>query len=87
MTLPDASCSRVPATRRNPVPRMSDAKNLKWLKPYAALGYTFVRNGHLNVYSPEGRFVVSISVTGHDSEYRIAKAKLRRHERTRKAAS
>ena len=71
-------------TPRNPVPRMRDAKNLKWLKPYTALGYTFQRNSHLKAFDPEGRLVTTITCTGHDSEYRGAKARLRRYERGRK---
>jgi hypothetical protein len=87
-------------TPRNPIPpqdivdgaragsrsnRLPDAKNLRWLKPYTRLGYTYARNSHLKVYDPTGLFVTTIGITPHDSEYRIAKAALRRHERCRKA--
>jgi hypothetical protein len=73
-------------TGRDPVSRMPRSKNLKFLAPYQALGYTFVRNGHLKVRDPEGRLVATIPSTPADSEYRGAKATLRRHERKRKAS-
>jgi hypothetical protein len=73
-----------PPARRDPVPRMRDAKNLKWLTPYRELGYTFIRAGHLKVYDPDGRLVGSIPGTPSDSHYRGARALLRRHERQRK---
>jgi hypothetical protein len=72
-----------PAARRDPLPRMRDAKNLKWLTPYRELGYTFERNGHLKVFDPSGRLVTTIPCTPSDSGYRNARALLRRHERTR----
>jgi hypothetical protein len=98
MTLPNPADNPV-TTRRAPVPpqdtvdgaqvagrsnRLPDAKNLKWLKPYTRLGYSYARNGHLKVFDPAGLFVTTIGVTPRDSEYRIAKAALRRHERQRK---
>jgi hypothetical protein len=72
-------------TGRSVISRMPRSKNLRWLAPYTALGYTFVRNGHLSVRDPEGRLVATIPSTPADSEYRGAKATLRRHERQRKA--
>jgi hypothetical protein len=70
-------------TRRDPRPRMPDAKNLKWLDPYREAGYTFARNGHLKVFDPSGRLVTTIPCTPTDSGYRGARAQLRRHERNR----
>lgn len=74
-----------PPTGRNPISRMRDAKHLKWLAPYQALGYTFQRAGHLKVRDPAGRLITTIPSTPNDSGYRGAKAALRRHERNRNA--
>lgn len=75
-----------PPTGRDPVSRMSDAKNLKWLAPYRELGYTFERNGHLKVFDPDGRLVTTIPCSHpSDSNYRYTRAHLARHERQRKA--
>lgn len=68
-------------TRRD---RILDGKNLKWLKPYQKLGYTFARNSHIHVRDPEGRLAASLSVTPSTrAGYRAAQAQLRRHERGR----
>lgn len=87
MSVQDHGYGRVPATRRNRLPRMPRPKHLKWLAPYRALGYSFELNGHLKIRDPEGVFVIAIATTPSDRGYTRAQARLRRHERTRQAAS
>ncbi len=66
-------------TRRLPRP-----KDLKWLDQYIQIGYTVVRNSHIQVRDPEGVLATSLSTTSStDAGHRAAQAQLRRHERRR----
>ena len=64
--------------------RMPHTKDLRWLEQYIRLGYTVIRNSHLQVRDPEGRLATSLSITpSADAGHRAAQAQLRRHERHR----
>jgi hypothetical protein len=87
----DQGYDRVPPICRQDLPggrgdRLLRGKNLRWLDKYRKLGYTFSRNGHIQVRDPAGLLVTSISCTGSDSEHHKSKTQLRRHERNRNRA-
>ncbi len=68
--------------------RLPRTKDLKFLEPYLRIGYTVVRNSHIQVRDPEGVLATSLSATpSADAGHRAAQAQLRRHERHRKGGS